>query len=413
MPPAPHDLVVVGGGIVALAGALAFLRARPGADVVLLEKEDRLAAHQSGHNSGVIHAGVYYAPGSLKAQLCTAGARATRAFCDEHHIPYLDTGKLVVATRPEELPRLAALAERAAANGLAVERIDAAELSRREPNVRGLAALAVPASGIVDYRRVCAAMTEQIRALGGRVHLDAPVVALTEGIDEVQVGVGGRWALDPHRPGLIRARRVLACAGIQADRVARLAGLAPGVVMLPFRGEYYRLAPHLDDVVGHLIYPVPDPSLPFLGVHLTRLIDGGVSVGPNAVLGLAREGYPRWSVDGGDLREMLRAPGFWRVAKAQFRTGVGEQWNSAYRPGYLALVRRYCPSVELADLQPMEAGIRAQAVRPDGSMVEDFLFARTDRMLHVLNAPSPAATSALPIGEHVIATLLRQGPVAP
>lgn len=390
-----YDFAVVGGGIVGLATAKALLERHPGATLVLLEKEAALAQHQTGHNSGVIHAGVYYKPGSLKAQLCTAGARRTREFCDEQGIAYRDTGKLIVATDEAEVVRMEALQERAGANGLSLERLDGAELRHREPNVTGVAALFSPTSGIVDYTTVCEAMARILRAAGAQIRLGARVTDITESLSEVRIDV----STDGEAPEPVFARQLVVCGGIQADRLARLAGMDVDFQMVPFRGEYYRLPSAMNDVVDTLIYPVPDPSMPFLGVHLTLMMDGGVTVGPNAVLGFAREGYPKLSVDLTDTAQFARFPGFWRLARGLVRTGAVEQWNSVYKPGYLDLVRKYCPSVEVSDLLPEPAGIRAQAVRRDGTMVDDFLIYESERMLHVCNAPSPAATSALPIGD--------------
>ncbi len=400
-----HDVVVVGGGIVGLATALTLLQRRPGSGVVVLEKEDDVAVHQTGHNSGVIHAGVYYAPGSLKARLCAEGSRWTRQFCDEHGIPYVNTGKLIVATNPVEVERLGGLHQRSLSNDLDVERIDGTELARREPHITGLAALWVKSTGIVDYRAVSQAMAGEITRLGGTIRTGAVVVGITEGRDQVAVEVADprrARSSSPDRERLV-ADRLVACAGLQSDRVARMAGAMRGVdvAIVPFRGEYYRLLPSRNEVISALIYPVPDPDLPFLGVHLTKTMDGGVTVGPNAVLGLAREGYPRGSVRGRDVADLARFPGFWRVARAQLRTGIVEQWNSLNKSGYLALVQRYCPELTTDDLLPAPAGIRAQAVRRDGTLVEDFLLAETPTSVHVLNAPSPAATSAMPIAAHI------------
>ncbi len=381
-----------------LATAMTLLQRRPGASVVLLEKEGRLAAHQTGHNSGVIHAGIYYKPGSLKARLCKAGAAWTKEFCTEHEIPFAQPGKLIVATTPVEQQRLAALEERAQLNGLRAERIDSAELRRREPHIQGLGALFLADTGIVDYGRVCEVMGARIEADGGTIRLGTAVTGLQEDADGVTVSVAEG---EP-----VRADRVVVCGGIQADRLARLAGVGDGFAMVPFRGEYYRLPASRAGLIDALIYPVPDPALPFLGVHLTLTIDGGITVGPNAVLGMAREGYPRFSVNRRDLAELLRFPGFWRLARTQLRTGVVEQWNSLVKRGYLGQVRKYCPELELADLTPEPAGIRAQAVLADGRMVEDFLFRRTDRQLHVVNAPSPAATSSMPIAAEICTELL-------
>lgn len=382
------DFCVVGGGIVGLATAMTLLRRDPGADLVLLEKQDELAQHQTGHNSGVIHTGIYYAPGSFKAELCRAGERATKRFADEHGIPYEVCGKLLVATSPLEVERMDALYERSVANGVRVERIDAAELRRREPSVSGLAALFVPDTGIIDYRAVSAAMADEIRALGGRVETGTEVTAIRESPEAVEITAGDR---------VVTAGRLVVCGGLQADRLARMAGLDVDFRIIPFRGEYYRLAAERKGIVNALIYPIPDPDLPFLGVHLTRMIDGSVTVGPNAVLGFAREGYPRWSFAWRDVADYLRFPGLWRMALRNVRTGARELWNSAVKRGYLKQCRKYCPELAPDDLLPMEAGIRAQAVLRDGTLVHDFLFRSTARSLHVCNAPSPAATSALPI----------------
>ncbi len=387
------DIVVIGGGIVALATAVALLDQLPGCGVVVLEKEAGVGRHQTGHNSGVIHAGIYYAPGSLKARLCREGAEATKAFCTENRIPFETCGKLLVATTPVELGRMADLQDRAGVNGIACDRLSAAELVEREPNVVGLGALFVPSTGIVDYRQVCEALRQQVLRLGGAVELGAEVDRLVETADAVEVGAGDRsWT----------ARQVVACAGLQADRVARLAGLDPEFRIVPFRGEYYRLPDSKNDIVRTLIYPIPDPALPFLGIHLTRMIDGHVTVGPNAVLGLARESYAKRAINRHDIADMVRFPGFWRVLRANLRSGAVEMRNSLWKRGYLRECRKYCPSLTVGDLLPYEAGIRAQVVHRDGSLEHDFLFAETDRMVHVCNAPSPAATSALPIG-HMIA----------
>lgn len=391
------DFIVVGGGIVGTATARALLLRRPGAGVVLLEKEADLAAHQTGHNSGVIHAGVYYAPGSLKARLCRAGERATKEFCTAHGIPFEVPGKLLVATTAEEVARMAALAERAALNDLAVHPVSARELAELEPEVTGLAALHVPSTGIVDYRRVTRAMADDVRASGGSVELGVTVDAIDETTDTVTVRAGDRtWT----------ARALVVCAGLQADRMARLAGLRTDFRIVPFRGEYYRLPDHRSDIVRHLIYPVPDPALPFLGVHLTPMVDGSVTVGPNAVLGLAREGYRKGTVDARDVRDWATFPGMWSLARHNVRTGAQELRDSWWRRGYLARCRRFAPGLRLEDLQPHAAGIRAQAVLRDGTLVHDFLLESTDRTLHVCNAPSPAATSAIPIAEEVADRLL-------
>ncbi len=398
-----YDFVVIGGGIVGLATAMTLLRKQPGASLLVVDKEDRVAAHQTGHNSGVIHSGIYYAPGSLKARLCKAGAAWTRQFCDEQGIAYDDTGKLIVATNDLEVERMNALYERALINELDVELIDGAELRRREPNIVGRGAIWLPSTGIVDYRSVCEHMARVIAGDGGEMRLGTRVVDLNESLSEVGLDLVVRGGSERER---VYARRLVVCGGIQADRLAAMAGLDVDFQMIPFRGEYYRLPPDKNDLVRALIYPVPDPALPFLGVHLTKVMDGGVTVGPNAVLGLARDGYPKLSMNVRDMADLARFPGFWRVARSVARTGIVEQWNSLYKPGYLQLVRRYCPSLTVADLRPEAAGIRAQAVLRDGSMVEDFLLRRTPRMVHVINAPSPAATSAMPIADLITEQVL-------
>jgi len=388
-----YDLCIIGGGILGLATGREWLRLHPGSRVALLEKELSLAHHQTGHNSGVIHAGIYYKPGSLKADLCRRGAEATKAFCAERGIPVRTPGKLVVATNAREVSRLEALAANAAQNGIAFEHLDAAALRAREPAVSGLAAIFVPASGIVDYRAVCRAMAEEISAAGGTIETGTRVEEIAEGDAGVTLRAGQRsWM----------AARLIVCAGLQSDRLARRAGLAITHQIIPFRGEYYRLRPEKSGIVSHLIYPVPDPELPFLGIHLTPMIDGELTVGPNAVLGLSREGYPRLAVSLPDMAEYLGFAGFWRVMRQHLRSGIGEMRRSLSKSLYLAECRKYCPGLTEADLLPQEAGIRAQAVMADGTLVHDFLFLSTARMLHVCNAPSPAATSAIPIAEMIV-----------
>lgn len=392
------DYCVIGGGIVGLATAMAILKRQPGASLILLEKENRLAQHQTGHNSGVIHAGIYYAPGSLKAELCRRGALATKEFCREHGIPVEVCGKIVVATNNLEVERMDALFERARKNGIDVERIDAAELKRLEPHINGLGGLFVRSTGIVDYRLVSEKMGQFIRSAGADIQLGVNVQAIRESSDHVTILAGERdWT----------AKRVIACAGLQSDRLAKAAGLEIEHQIVPFRGEYYRLPASRNNIVRHLIYPIPDPALPFLGVHLTRMIDGGVTVGPNAVLGFAREGYPKFSFRLRDVTEYMMFPGFWKTIDHHLRFGAIEMRNSIWKAGYLEECRKYCPELTLADLLPQEAGIRAQAVLRDGTLVHDFLFLETPRMLHVCNAPSPAATSSIPIGDMIADRCIR------
>jgi len=393
------DFCVIGGGIVGLAASLRLMLAFPGAGLVVLEKESTLARHQTGHNSGVIHAGIYYAPGSLKARLCRAGAEATKQFCTENGIRFETCGKLLVATSAVEVQRMDALFERAQTNGIECELIDQIELSRREPAIAGLGGIFVPATGIVDYRQVCNAIAVKITALGGQIELNCAVERIEEQADQIIVHASGRqW----------RARQMVACAGLQADRVAEMAGIQTEFQIVPFRGEYYQLPKERKDLIRSLIYPIPDPDLPFLGIHLTRMIDGSITVGPNAVLGFARELYPKLSVNLADVARYARFPGFWRVIQRNWRSGLAEMRDSLWKSGYLAACRKYCPSLTLADLQPYEAGIRAQAVMKDGSLVHDFLFAHTTRSFHVCNAPSPAATSAFPIGDLITQEVTRQ-----
>ncbi|WP_371356391.1 L-2-hydroxyglutarate oxidase [Pseudomonas chlororaphis] len=387
-----YDYCIIGGGIVGLATAMALLECQPGASLLILEKENVLARHQTGHNSGVIHAGIYYAPGSLKADLCKRGAQATKDFCTQHQIKFEVCGKLLVASTPLEVERMHALYERSQQNGLKVEQLDAKELQRREPNIVGLGGLFLDTTGIVDYKQVCEAMARVIQKAGGEVQLQTTVRAIVETADKVTISSDDKvWS----------ARQLVACAGLQSDRLAALAGVRIDHQIIPFRGEYFRLPAAKNNIVNHLIYPIPDPELPFLGVHLTRMIDGSVTVGPNAVLGLGRENYRKFSINWRDVAEYATFPGFWKTIWNNLGSGTTEMKNSLFKRGYLEQCRKYCPSLEVDDLLPYEAGIRAQAVMRDGTLVHDFLFAETPRMVHVCNAPSPAATSAIPIGQMI------------
>jgi L-2-hydroxyglutarate oxidase len=393
------DFAVIGGGIVGCSVAWQLKESLPDAAVVLMEKESGLGTHQTGHNSGVIHAGIYYAPGSLKATLCKEGSVATYRFCDEHGIAYERCGKLLVATNEVELQRMQALYQRGRQAGLECELLSEAELKVREPRVRGLGAINVPSTGIVDYRQITAKMGELFMGLGGELLNGCAVTAISEQSDLVLLETSS---------GPIKARHLIVCAGVQADRMAQLAGLDPDFAIVPFRGEYYQLGPHLNDVTSALIYPIPDPDLPFLGIHLTRMIDGSVTVGPNAVLGFAREGYPKFSVNWKDVLSMCAFPGFWKLLPGHFRTGIKEFANSVFKSGYLRECQKYCPELQVPDLLPYRAGIRAQAVSKDGVLIHDFLIHETSRMTHVCNAPSPAATSAIPIGRHIIDGILKR-----
>lgn len=390
----PHDVAVVGGGIVGLSAAMALLGRDPGARVIVLEKERRVAAHQTGRNSGVIHSGIYYQPGSEKARCALEGSRRLPEFCREHGVPCEVTGKLIVATERGELPRLDALLERGRAHGLGVRRLGPGEIREHEPHAAGLAAIHVPTTGITDYRLVAEAMARIVADRGGEVRLGARVTGVRH--------QGGVTVLETPA-GAVAARFVVGCAGLHADVVARQDGAAPPSRIVPFRGEYYRLVPARRGLVRNLIYPVPDPAFPFLGVHLTRGVDGEVHAGPNAVPALAREGY-RWSdVSPRDLAGLAAFPGVWRLAARHFRHVAREVRRSLSRTEFARSLRRLVPEIGPEDLLPAASGVRAQALRPDGGLVDDFLFVRGVRSLHVLNAPSPAATAALPIGETIAA----------
>ncbi|MAC46242.1 MAG: L-2-hydroxyglutarate oxidase [Oceanospirillum sp.] len=393
-----YDYLIIGGGIVGLSTAWQLQQQCPDKRIVLLEKESAFAQHQTGHNSGVIHAGVYYAPGSLKAEFCLEGVEKTIQFCQDNGIKYDQCGKLLVATNPLEHERMLALYERCHQNQLDVELLDAAQLKEREPNIQGLGAILVKTTGIVDYRQVCNKMAERFREAGGQTLLNTQVTAMEEDSDEIRVQTN---------QGTFHCRYLICCSGLMADRMTRMLGIETDFQIVPFRGEYYRLPEDKNDVVKHLIYPIPDPDLPFLGVHLTRMIDGSVTVGPNAVQGWKREGYGKINISPTDICDMVRFPGFWRVLKKHLFTGLVETKNSLWKPGYLKLVQKYCPSVKLQDLEPYPAGIRAQAVLKDGTLVHDFLFAESPHSLHVCNAPSPAATSAIPIGRHIVERVIK------
>ncbi|WP_433923864.1 L-2-hydroxyglutarate oxidase [Vreelandella sp. 21] len=394
-----YDYIIIGGGILGLSTAMQLIRAYPDKKMLLVEKEDGPARHQTGHNSGVIHAGVYYTPGSLKARFCLEGNLATKAFCDEHSIAYDECGKLLVATNDLELQRMKALWERTEANGLERYWLTAEELNEREPNITGVGGIFVPSSGIVNYAEVAAAMGREFEAAGGEIRYNTSVTGLNERTNEVVVSTS---------QGDFSTRYMVSCSGLMADRVVRMLGIEPDFTICPFRGEYFRLPAQHNQIVNHLIYPIPDPSMPFLGVHLTRMIDGSVTVGPNAVLAWKREGYRKTDISFSDTLAMLRHRGIRQVLKDNLRPGLSEFKNSLYKKGYLQQVRKYCPSLTLADLEPYPAGVRAQAVSNDGKLVDDFLFVNTPRTVNVCNAPSPAATSAIPIGAYIVEKVKQQ-----
>jgi L-2-hydroxyglutarate oxidase LhgO len=393
MTQAPADAVVVGGGIVGLATALALQAARPGLSIVVLEKERTLAAHQTGHNSGVIHAGLYYKPGSLKAVTCARGRALLERFCEEHDVAVERCGKTVVATSAEQIPRLDELERRGRANGLTgIKRLGPEQLREVEPHASGVAALSVPETGIVDYTKVLEAYARVASERGGRLVFNARATVFRRSSDRVVV---------ESTAGSFEARVLVACAGLESDRVARAAGLPVDVSIIPFRGEYWLLSPERCGLVRNLIYPVPDPAFPFLGVHFTRRIGGGVEAGPNAVVALAREGYTRTSFNARDTFDIMRWPGFWRMGSRHWRQGLHEVVRSWSRTAFARACADLVPGIVAADLAGGGAGVRAQAVTRKGELADDFLILESDRMIHTLNAPSPAATASLAIGQDI------------
>ncbi|WP_374457941.1 L-2-hydroxyglutarate oxidase [Nocardioides sp.] len=387
---------VVGGGILGVAIAREVVRRRPGTEVVVLEKEDRLAAHQTGHNSGVVHAGIYYRPGTLKAELCTRGRLLLRDFCAEHAIVYDECGKLVVAVDREEMGRFDALERTATANGVpGLRRLTATGITEVEPHAAGLAALHSPATAITDYVAITRAIADEVVAAGGRVRLSSPVTGIRRQGGRVVVDVAGDGA-----PVVVD--HLVVAAGLHADRVARLVGGEQSPAILPFRGEYLAVSRAKQELVRGMVYPVPDPQYPFLGVHFTRRVSGALEVGPNAVLATRREGYRRRDVSAADLREVLAYPGFWRLARAHWRTGIDEVVGSASTRAFMRTASRYVPEIDAGDVVRADSGVRAQAVDRDGSLVDDFRITQADGVTLVRNAPSPAATSSLAIAAHVV-----------
>jgi L-2-hydroxyglutarate oxidase len=392
------DVVVIGGGIVGCATALAL--SQFGRRVAVVEAESRVAAHQSGHNSGVMHSGLYYRPGTLRARLCREGLAALAQFCDEEGIPYRRSGKVVVATSVAELPALARLEERGRANGLSgLTRLEGGALQEHEPAVRGVAGLWVPETGVVDYGGVTAAMARRLQSRGATVTTGARMTAVRRDNGAQVVETTG---------GALRGRIVVTCGGLQADRLARLCGVDPGVAIVPFRGEYYELTPERRSLVRSAIYPVPDPALPFLGVHFTRRINDQVDAGPNAVLAWSRAGYTRSDVRLADLAEAFGFPGFWRMVLRQWRTGVTELVRSYSRTLFARALARLVPEVQPEDIVPAGSGVRAQALDREGRLLDDFHIVEGEGSLHVINAPSPAATASLAIGREVAARVERR-----
>jgi L-2-hydroxyglutarate oxidase len=391
------DLIIIGGGIVGLATAFRFLERFPDKGVTVLEKESTIARHQTGRNAGVLHSGIYYRPGSLKAQNCRAGKLAMEEFCRQQGIPFQICGKVIVAVEESELPRMEKILENGKANGVICERIDVARLKELEPHAAGIAAIHIPESGIVDYAHVARRLAELITAQGSRVVTSARATAIRR--DNSQ-------AIVETTAGEFAAQQVVNCAGLFSDRVTRLSGTKPTSQIVPFRGEFYLVRPDAHHLVRMLIYPVPDPRYPFLGVHFTRRIDGRVECGPNAVLAFAREGYRNTTVNLRDLSETLRYVGFWRLAGKYWRIGAAEMWRSFNKQAFVRAAQRLVPEIEPWHFEWAPAGVRAQAVSPDGAMVDDFVINENDRVVNVENAPSPAATASLNIGRLVVERLV-------
>jgi L-2-hydroxyglutarate oxidase LhgO len=387
------DLIVIGGGIVGLATAYRFLERFPGKSVIVLEKEATIARHQTGRNSGVLHTGIYYRPGSLKAQNCRAGKLAMEEFCQREQIPFILCGKIIVAVDESELPRMELLLERGAANGVVCERIGPEQIRELEPHATGIAAIHIPEAGVVDYAQVARRLCELIERQGSRIVTSARARAIRRDANH---------AIVETTAGEFAGRQVVNCAGLQSDRVTRLSGVRPSAMIVPFRGEFYELRPEAHHLVRMLIYPVPDPRYPFLGVHFTRRINGRVECGPNAVLAFAREGYRNTTVNARDLIETLAYPGFWRLAGRYWRIGADEMWRSFSKRAFVRALQRLVPAIESQHLDWAPAGVRAQAVSRNGEMLDDFVIDETDRVVNVENAPSPAATASLNIGRLVV-----------
>jgi (S)-2-hydroxyglutarate dehydrogenase len=389
---------VIGAGIVGLAVARRLGELEAGSELMVLDKEDQVGAHQTGHNSGVAHAGVYYPPGSLKARLCRRGIELLKPYCEQRGIAYDECGKLIVARAPDELDRLDEIERRAAANGVpGLRRLDPARMVEIEPYVRGVSALHSPHTAIVDFKAVARAYADDVRASGGTVRLGFQVAGIDRSGGELRVrsSAGEELAFD----------RLVVCGGLHSDRLAQMAGEDREPWIVPFRGEYYRLVPPRTELVRGLIYPVPDPAYPFLGVHFTRRVDGGVDIGPNAVLAFRREGYRRTDFSAADLLDVLRSKGFRRLARRHWRMGAAEMWGSVSRHAFITRARDFIPALSTGDVEPAPAGVRAQAIDPDGSLVDDFRITRAGGLVLVRNAPSPAATSSLAIAEHIVGQL--------
>ncbi|RFU68129.1 L-2-hydroxyglutarate oxidase [Peribacillus saganii] len=391
-----YDYIIVGGGIVGLSVAYALYEKYPAIKVAVIEKEKQLAAHQTGHNSGVIHSGIYYKPGSLKAKLAKKGNETMVAFCEQHEVKYDQCGKVIVAADQKELPLLENLYQRGIQNGLAITKINQEKLLDLEPHVNGLEAIHVPMAGIVDYKQVCEKIGTLIKERGGDIFLNTEAKQIKETSQEVVVETSLQT---------LHGKMLINCAGLHSDRVANLTGYHVDMKIVPFRGEYYQLVPEKRDLVKNLIYPVPNPDFPFLGVHFTRMIDGTVDVGPNAVLSFKREGYKKTSFNLKDAQEVLTYPGFWKLASQYMKEGMDEMYRSFSKKKFVEGVQKLMPGITEQDLAPGPAGVRAQALRSDGSLVDDFYIVNGKRSIHVCNAPSPAATASIEIGKQVVGSL--------
>ena len=395
-----YDFLIIGGGIIGLSSAMQLKEKFPNKKILVIEKEKKLASHQTGHNSGVIHAGVYYQPGSLKAKFCKLGVEQTVNFCTKHQLPFEQCGKLIVATNYQEVERMQNLYERCKKNGLNPKMLNKKELNNIEPNISGLGAIQVHETGIVDYIAMAETMAKEFNSMGGKIELNSEVVSINENRDNLITKLkNGKQ---------IHSSYLISCGGLQSDRIARMMGIKIDFQIVPFRGEYFKLKNSFNNIVKHLIYPIPDPAYPFLGVHLTKMIDGSVTVGPNAVLNLSREGYHKSVFNFKDILEMIFFSGFWKLILNNWKPGLSEIYSSLNKKKYLKLCQKYCPSLKISDLEPYRPGIRAQAVSKAGELIHDFLVEETNRSLHVCNAPSPAATSSLPIGKYIVELLDRK-----
>jgi L-2-hydroxyglutarate oxidase len=394
-----HDVIIIGGGIVGLTTAFHLSKQYPRKSVRVLEKEPAVAQHQTGHNSGVLHSGIYYKPGSLKALNCRQGKKEMETFCERENLPYRICGKVIAAVHESEFDRLEELYQRGLANGVACEKIDQVRLRELEPHCAGIRGIYVSETGIVNYRQVCERLVTRLAKMGQRVYLGVKVLGIKEMATEVDLET---------TDGRYHCRYVINCAGMHSDRVAALSGRRPPVKIIPFRGEYYQILPEVQDMCNNLIYPVPDPRFPFLGVHFTRMISGHVECGPNAVLALGREGYGKLDINPRDLLETLTYPGFMRMASRFWWTGMGEMWRSYNKSAFVKALQRLIPEITSSQLIEAPAGIRAQAVTMDGALVDDFEFSESHRIVNVLNAPSPAATASFSIGKSIVERLKKR-----